>query len=104
MTIAEIASAVGAASGVFSLFWILFQWGKGVVRPVEKDDNLRSTITALVESQKQIADQIYQIAQTVRDMATLMRTSDQMSSMRHEILARELSAVRQSLDNIQARQ
>ena len=103
MTIFEVSSVVGIITGASSLGWLLFQWGKGI-QPPQRDDSLRGTITALVESQKQITDQIYQIAQTVRDMATLMRTSDQMSSMRHEILARELSAVRQSLDTIQSRQ
>ncbi len=103
MTIAEVASVVGTASGILSLGWILFQWGRGAV-PVKDDDSLRSTIAALVDSQKQITEQIFQIAQTVRDMATLMRTSDQMANMRHEILARELNAVRQSLDSMQQRQ
>ncbi len=102
--LAGAASIIGAISGVVSLAWLLFQWGKGVVKPPERDDTLRGSIVAMVDSQKQITDQIFQITQAVRDMATLMRTSDQMANMRHEILARELSSVRQSLDTIQSRQ
>lgn len=99
MTIAEIASAVGSVSGVLSLGWIVFQWGRGTVT-AKPDSSVAGTMAALADSQKQLTDQIYQIAQVVRDLTTSLRATEQLAAMRHEVVSRELSAVRQSLDQM----
>ena len=99
MTIAEVASAVGSISGAISLGWIIFQWGRGSTSPVPRiDSSASSTLQTLTDTQKQITDQIYLIAQVVRDLATSLRTAEQLAAMRHEVVSRELVAVRQSLD------
>lgn len=95
-----IGLVVGAVSGVVSLCWIIFQWGRGSVSPgvYKPDPSITGTLQTLADTQKQITDQIYLIAQVVRDLATSLRTAEQLAAMRHEVVARELAAVRQSLD------
>ena len=88
--IQEVASLVGAATGTLSFCWIIFQWGK-------KSDAHDPGIGALIESQKALTDQVYQIAQVLRDLAATVRTSDQLAHVRHEGLVRQLDEVRQSL-------
>lgn len=103
MTIAEVASTVGSLSGAVSLGWIIFQWGRGSSgsRPENPySETIAGTMQALADTQKQLTDQIYQIAQVVRDLTTSLRTTEQLAAMRHEVVSRELAAVRQSLDAI----
>ena len=98
--LSTIGLVVGAVSGVVSLCWIIFQWGRGSVSPAvsKADPSVAATLQSLADTQKQITDQIYLIAQVVRDLATSLRTAEQLAAMRHEVVARELAAVRQSLD------
>ena len=104
MTIVEVASTVGSISGAVSLGWIIFQWGRGSsgsTRPESPyTETIAGTMQALADTQKQLTDQIYQIAQVVRDLTTSLRTTEQLAAMRHEVVSRELAAVRQSLDAI----
>lgn len=96
-----VGLVVGAVSGAVSLCWIIFQWGRGSVSSAgvyKPDPSITGTLQTLADTQKQITDQIYLIAQVVRDLATSLRTAEQLAAMRHEVVARELAAVRQSLD------
>ena len=75
MTIAEVASTVGSISGAVSLGWIVFQWGRGSAGSTLKTEDpytatIAGTMQALADTQKQLTDQIYQIAQVVRDLTT----------------------------------
>lgn len=105
MTIAEVASTIGSLSGAVSLGWIVFQWGRGSAGSTLKTEDpytatIAGTMQALADTQKQLTDQIYQIAQVVRDLTTNLRTTEQLAAMRHEVVSHELAAVRQSLDAI----
>ena len=105
MTIIEAASTVGSISGAASLGWIIFQWGRGSSGATTKTEDpytatIAGTMQALADTQKQLTDQVYQIAQVVRDLTTSLRTTEQLAAMRHEVVSRELAAVRQSLDAI----
>ena len=105
MTIIEAASTIGSISGAASLGWIIFQWGRGSSGATIKSEDpytatIAGTMQALADTQKQLTDQVYQIAQVVRDLTTNLRTTEQLAAMRHEVVSRELAAVRQSLDAI----
>jgi len=95
MTIQEIASLVGSATGTLSLGWILFQWGRKTED--HGHDHDRATVSALLESQKALTEQVYNIAQVLRDLAASVRTMDQLAEVRHAGLVRQLDEVRQSL-------
>jgi len=90
---------LAALPGILSCVWILVQFGDRLWGKQRARDSVDGTLAALTSSQKELADQILQIAQVVRDLANSLRTADQLASMRHEIIARELTAIRQSIDS-----
>lgn len=99
MSTPEIFSAIGAVSGCVSIVWLVVQAGDRLWRPKESGGLIES-VMALAESQKQLTDQIRLIAQGVRDLTGTINATSELNAVRYDVVRRELSEVRQSLDGL----
>ena len=103
-TTPEIFSAIGAVSGCVSIVWLVVQAGDRLWRPKDPSGGLIESVMALAESQKQLTDQIRLIAQGVRDLTGTINATSELNAVRYDVVRRELSEVRQSLDGLRNHQ